>query len=548
MEGDPMFGLSASSCLLPVSLSFVLLAPALAWGQGTGTFFDSLNANPSSLIPITNTDYESTVLAGRFLESLLERNWDTYAWEPHLASKWEVSADGKQYTFTLDPAARFWDGSPVTAEDVKFSFDLIFMPGVLSAAAKPALDKVEKAEVLGKDKVRFSVKELYYKNLDVLAGLTIFQKKHYSQLYAKDKTLTKAEVTKDVLGTNQWEIEKWQDSQQVVLKRRENYWAKAKRIQQGRWNVDRYIYKIIQDDSVEFETFRKGELSYLGLTPKQWTLQAKGPEFETRIQKVQAKNLNAKGYSFVGWNNNHPILGNKDVRWALSHLMDIRKWNKRFDFDLTEPTIGPYSPKSEEHDPSLQAVAFDLKEARKRLAAAGWTQAGKDGFLVKDGKSLEITILYPTQAKSSYEPPLTDFKNQAAKVGVKILLKPMEWTSFTKLLDDRNFDAVVLAWTREIDGDLKQIWHSQSEKDKGSNFISYKNPEVDKTIDQHRITLDRAKRVELARKLQKLIYEDQPYSFMSEGKFSLYAHQKNIEKQKDTFPYTIGVNSWKIKP
>jgi microcin C transport system substrate-binding protein len=513
-----------------------------------GTFVDRLSANPISLFPPTNTDQNSTDVGGMFFENLLSRHWDSYDWKPELASAWEISKDGREFTFTLDPKARFWDGSPVTAEDVKFSYDLIFLEGADTVSLRPYYDQISKVEILSKSKIKFVVKDLYYKNFDVVAGLTIFQKKHYMELYKKDKTLAKAETTKVPMGTSQWRLERWDDNQQVILRRDPNYWAKDRLVQEGSWNHDRHVFRIIPDSSVHLESFRKGDLTMMGFTAKQWELQTKGKDFEEKIVKVKALNKAAMGYGYVAWNNDHPILGNKDVRWALSHCMDLNKWVQKLDFGLTEPTVGPYSPKMDEHDPSLKPVSFDLKAARKRLAAAGWTKPGADGFLTKDGKKLEITVLYPTQSKETAEPRLADFKNQAAKVGILINLKSLEWTSFSKLVDDKKFEGATLAWTRQIDGDLKQIWHSASIANNGSNFVSYKNPEVDATIDEHRRTLDHTKRIELARKLQKLISEDQPYSFWTERRFSLYGHQKNIIKEKDTYNYTIGQGFWRFAP
>ncbi|MFZ9521254.1 MAG: ABC transporter substrate-binding protein [Silvanigrellaceae bacterium] len=517
-----------------------------AQADRTGTFIESVSANPTSLFPLTNNDGEAAAVQDMFFETLLDRHWDSYDWMPSLASKWEISKDGKQFTFTLDKKAKFSDGSPVTADDVKFSYDIIFMKGVMCAHLRPYYSAIKKVEVLGADKVRFTAGEVYYKNFDVVATLTVFPKKHYMKLYEKDNSMTKAEVTKDPLGSGPWLIDKWDGNQQISFKRNPNYWNKDELIKQGRWNYDRYIYKVVQEEPVEFEMFRKGDLTFKGLIPKQWAKQTSGPEFKNKLVRVKAVNKSPTGYGYIGWNMKNPILANKDVRWALSHIADLKTWIGKIEYDMQEPTVGPYSVKSEQHDPTLKAVEFDLKKARERLTAAGWTKAGKGGILEKDGQRLELTIIYPQQSKETTEPKLVDFKQKAAKVGVSINLKAIDWTTFTKLLDDRKFDGAALGWSRDHDGDLKQIWHTDSINNKGSNFISYSNKEVDKLIDQHRATLDKNKRNEFARKLQRLIYEDQPYTFMTERLYSLYAHQMYVKKEKDTYNYTIGRAFWQI--
>jgi peptide/nickel transport system substrate-binding protein/microcin C transport system substrate-binding protein len=543
--------LSLSTLTSLIVPSVVMSLSATAWAastERTGTFIDSVSANPTSLFPLTNNDGEAQGVQNMFFESLLERHWDTFEWMPSIASKWEISSDGIQFTFTLDSKAKFSDGSPVTAEDVKFSYDLIFMKGVMCAHLRPYYSAIKKVEILAPDKIRFTAGDVYYKNFDVVAELTVFPKKHYLKLYEKDNSLTKAEATKDPLGSGQWLLEKWDGNQQISFRRNPNYWNKDELIKRGQWNYDRYIFKVIPEQNVEFEIFRKGDLTFKGLLPKQWVKQTNGPEFKSKIIKVKTVNKAPVGYGFIGWNFKNPILANKDVRWALSHVADLKTWISKIEYDMQEPTVGPYSVKSPQHDPSLKPVEFDLKKARERLAAAGWTKAGADGVLVKGGQRLELTIIYPQQAKETTEPKMVDFKQKAAKVGIAINLKPIDWTTFTKLLDDRKFDGAVLAWTRDYDGDLKQIWHSSSMGDKGSNFIGYSSPEVDALIDQHRKTLDSKKRNEIARQLQKTIYNDQPYTFMTERLYSLYAHQSYVKKERDTFNYTIGRSFWQILP
>lgn len=510
------------------------------------TFIESVSANPSSLFPLTNNDGEASAVVNMFFESLADRHWDTYDWIPSIASSWEISDDGKQFTFNINKDAKFSDGSPVTAEDVKFSFDLIFMKGVMAAHLRPYYSAIQKVEIINPQKIKFTVGDVYYKNFDVVAGLTVFPKAHYMKLYEKDNSMTKAEVTKDPLGSGMWLLEKWDGNQQIIFRRNPEYWNRAEMEKTGRWNYDRHIYKIVPEDSVEFEMFRKGDLTFKGLLPKQWTKQTDGPEFQSKLVKVQAINKAPTGYGYIGWNQKNPVLADRDVRWALSHLADLQTWIQKIDYGMAEPTVGPYSVKSEQHDPSLKPVEFSLEKARERLAAAGWTKAGAGGVLEKDGQRLELTIIFPQQAKETTEPKLVDFKQKAGKVGIAINLKAIDWTTFTKLLDDRKFDGAALGWSRDSDGDLKQIWHSESANNKGSNFISYSNPEVDKLIELHRATLDKPKRMEIAQQLQKLIYEDQPYTFLTERLYTLYAHQQYVKKERDTYAYTIGRAFWQI--
>jgi ABC-type transport system substrate-binding protein len=116
-----------------------------------------------------------------------------------------------------------------------------------------------------------------------------------------------------------------------------------------------------------------------------------------------------------------------------------------------------------------------------------------------------------------------------------------------KLIDERKFDAINLGWqVNSLENDPKQIFHSASMPSPGHNFVSYSNPALDKLIDQMRIQLDKKKRLKLFWKLSELIADDQPYTFLFNRKFSVYAHSARIKKAQDTLKYSIGSDTWSV--
>src|SRR3989344_5643248 len=179
----------------------------------------------------------------------------------------------------------------------------------------------------------------------------------------------------------------------------------------------------------------------------------------------------------------------------------------KFDYNLEEYATGPILVQSAYANREVHLVPYDPNEALKILNQAGWRDTDKDGLLDKviNGKKtkLSITIMEPTQEQMKY---LTIFKEDASKVGVEIGIKNIEWNSFVKLLDEKKFEAVRLAWGGgSVDIDLKQIWHTSSSQGAGSNFISYSNPEVDRLIEQSRKTYEKEQRIPLLQKAHALI-------------------------------------------
>ena len=114
-----------------------------------------------------------------------------------------------------------------------------------------------------------------------------------------------------------------------------------------------------------------------------------------------------------------------------------------------------------------------------------------------------------------------------------------------KAIDDRNIEMFAMGWgAGSIESDPKQIWHSSSDSKGGSNYGGYKNPEVDKLIEEGRAELDKAKRTKIFKKVYTLIAEDVPYIFMFNNKFDFYAMSNKVKSPVDTYRYGFGQSSW----
>ena len=120
-----------------------------------GTFATSLDAEPDSLNPLKSTDLYGAAIQSYCFDSLLQHNIQTYAYEPSLAIKWAVGPGGKYYTFWLRKDAKFTDGKPVTAADVKFSFDAFNNPKLADALNQVYFQNISRAKVLGPYEIRF---------------------------------------------------------------------------------------------------------------------------------------------------------------------------------------------------------------------------------------------------------------------------------------------------------------------------------------------------------------------------------------------------------
>jgi peptide/nickel transport system substrate-binding protein/microcin C transport system substrate-binding protein len=268
-----------------------------------------------------------------------------------------------------------------------------------------------------------------------------------------------------------------------------------------------------------------------------------GPEWGKTLIKVKTQNDAPKGFNFVGLNLTKELFKDVKVRRALAHLMNRDLMIEKFHYGMVEKTKAP-GLLSEYQSSNLKAIEFDSKKALALLKEAGWADSDSNGVLDKvlGGKKTDLAfdVMIATETWNRF---MTVFKEDAKKVGVDIRIKQVEWNTFQKLLDEKRYDSFVMAWGGGgTQWDPKQIWHSTS--DKGSNYVSYSNPEVDKIIDEARNTWDRSKRASMLKKVNEFIAADVPYIFLFNPKYTLYAHGSKIKKPKDTFRYGIGSSFW----
>lgn len=538
MKFSVLFSLILSSVLVVAAIP-KFAEPNIEAPKG-GNFVRSIGGEPPTVHPIMSTDTFASRVHDLTLDSLLERRVTDWEWAPRLAEKWEISKDGKVFTFTLRKNATWHDGKPVTAEDVKFSFEAVFEPKYQAAHLIPFLQSIEKMEVVDAHTIKAFAKEKYYKNFDVVASMSIIPKHVYSDVEKSRK------MTRTLVGSGPYVLSKFDRGQKIILKRNPN-WAPAQDAYfKGAFNFETIDFRFYKDENIEIERAKKGELDMIELRAESYTKKTSGGPWDKTLLKKKIENDAPKSYNFIGWNFRRDLFQDKNVRVALAHLMNREEINKKFMYGFSELATGPTFNRSEFASPNVKPLLFDTKKAQELLAASGWTDSDKDGTLDKEVKGQKVpfkfTMIYPNKDTEKY---WTLYQQDLKKAGINMELKYLEWNSFLKLIDEGNFDAATLAWgASDIDWDPKQIWHSSSAVVGGSNFINYKSAEVDKLIDDARLTLDKKKRVQLLQKVYEIVANDAPYVFLFNSKYGFYAHSKSIGMPGDTLRYNTGLNFW----
>lgn len=535
-------------------LVFLLILSCNQRPKKNSAFYLNLGGEPTGFNPISHSDnYKSKVKAYMF-ESLLSQDVETYEWKPHLATEWKVSKDKMKFSFKLREGVKWHDGKEMTAEDVKFSFDILFKDKFNTIPIRPYYEGLKEVKIIDKYNVEIIAKDKFWQNFERAAGLTIYPKHFYEQ----DKK--KSFFNKVVIGSGPYKLGLYSRGNRIVLERNKDWWGFQVEGQKE-WNFKKIVLRFVGDINVALEMLKKGSLDFDGFRAETYVKKAVGEMWGKSVHKVKTFNSTPKGYNFIGWNMKdpndpeqdihkkraHPILGDKRVRKALYHLVNRPLMIEKFEYNYSVPAVGPIYPQSPYHDKNLKPVQYDPKLSLKLLREAGWSDTDGDNILDKvvNGKKtkLAITILEPWEGFMRY---LTVFKEDAKKAGVEINIKLMEWNSFIKLLEERKFDACRLAWSAVVDWNPIQIWHSNSYKG-GSNFIGFSNKKADELMTKAKFIHDRAERIKLLNKVEKIIVDEHPYVWFSYKASTMYGYTNRIKREKDTYQYGIGNSFWDFK-
>lgn len=416
---------------------------------------------------------------------------------PGLAESWEVSPDGKIYTFKLNKAATWSDGKPVRAADVVFTLKKIVDPATQSAELAGFFEGLDLAQT---------------RPLDEHTVQVVFNQARASQSVAfniavlPEHIYGKGSMSRDLnwkaVGSGPYLLSKRQAGQEIQLIRRPDYWRRAP-------YIDRVIFKVLPDDSVSWTALKRGDLDESQITSDFWKLERNDPRVRDTMEIHRFYSL---GYNFIAWNNRDPILSDRAVRRAMTMALDRRKIINNLYHGTARLITGPFTPDQWAYNPEVKPIEYDLPGARKLLESAGWRDSNRDGVLDRDGKPLELEVLFQAGNAPSLQQGQI-LQSDLRSIGVRMNLTPLDSASLIPRVLGGKFQGVFLAWALDLDSDLFSLFHSSQFSPNGQNFVFYSNPEVDGLIEQGRVELDQQKRTEIFHRLHAILAEDQPYTW-----------------------------------
>lgn len=505
-------------------------------------------SDPENLNPVTSNDAGASNILGYIFESLMTRDPHTLELRPLIAEfQPDISKDKLRYTFRIRKDVHFQDGKPLAGEDVLFSLKVIKNQLVNAPFQRVYYDSIINAELLDDYTIRFTAREPYFLNDSVLGGIDVLPRHYYDpENLLKDTTIKQLNedsskygdqvklfaenfnknFNRNPMGSGPYKFESWKTGEEVALIRDPNYWGKDKKgIDQV--YLDKIKFRIINNMDAALVALKSENLDLIGLQPLQYTRQTDSAKFKANFKKVL---YFSPSYTYVGWNNDHPIFKDRKVRTAMTYLINRKQIIETILFGLGQVVDSPIYRFRPEYDTTLFSHSYNPDKALSLLKEAGWQDSDGDGILDKviDGKKTDFRFEIKFNSGNDVRKGIAlTIQDELKKHGIECRVKELDWTIFLDDVKNHKFDAIILGWQMSVNPpDDFQIWHSSQADNKGSNHISYKNKEVDRILEEYRREFVEQKRIQLYRQFQRIVNEDQAYTFLYMPKSAVAYHNR----------------------
>jgi ABC-type transport system substrate-binding protein len=427
--------------------------------------------------------------------------------------------------FHLRPGVQFQDGHPVTAEDVRFTYEAIMNPQNLSPRLAD-YEPVKSVEVMDPLTVRVTYKYLYSPGLStwemgilpehLLNPEALRKEATRRGMDPKKFTLRDSDFNRHPVGSGSFRFREWKSGQYITLDRFMDYW-------EGPPNYQKYAYRVISDILTQEMEFYAGTLDSYAVPP----FQVRRLENDPKYQHFSGLSF---GYTYIGYNMRREPFKDRRVRTALGMAINVNQIIKYVLYGQGKRITGPFPEQTDFYDRDVKPLPYDPQGALKLLAEAGWTK-GPDGWLQKDGKRLQFTLI-TNQGNNIRKAILAVAQDSWRQIGIDVQTDVLEWAVFIReRVEKHDFDALVLGWVMGIEPDLYQIWHSSQTHANQLNFVGFKNMEADALILKIRQEYNRKKQVEYCHQLHRIIAEEQPYTFLYVGKWTAILDKRIVVKE-----------------
>ena len=519
----------------------------LAKADTQGTLYLNLDGNPQNLNPIfASSGYEMRVESAIFEMPFTFNDKMEWKINPNWVDQYEESPDHTSAVLKLKPNLKWQDGAPLTAEDVVFSWQVICDDRVPCPAVKVGTSDVSECIAIDALTVKYVHKQAVPTakwNIE----FPIIPKHLYAKEREKNPDLKTGDyysnLNRNPVGCGMYKFKEWIANDKIVVERWEDY-PGPKPI------FKTIVFRLIADQNAQLLGFENGALDSVILTGDQFANQTtKSENFKKIGYKIKAEEWS---YGYIGWNmdGSNPFFNDVNVRRAMTHALNITQIIEKVYYNLTSPCLGVFHPESPMFNKDVKPLGYDLEKAKQLLEQAGWIADAQDGWRYKTVKGqktrFSFTLSIPQGTETSVK-IANFFQDDLRKIGVEMKTRTIEWATYMQQIRQHEFEANIAAWGTGTDPDTQwNLWRTEEYKT-GRNYGGYSNPRIDELFALGRKEFDPEKRKEIYKEIHKIIYEEQPYTFVAQRP-SLYAINKRIHgvqpSPRGIFDFDPGFMAW----
>jgi peptide/nickel transport system substrate-binding protein len=419
----------------------------------------------------------ASVTHSKIYEGLVGRDKNAEI-KPLLAKEWK-QLDDVTWEFKLRDDVKFHDGTAFNAEAVKTNFNRLLDPNVASPRAV-VFKMVKEVKVVDEFTVQFILSEPFSPLLSILAS-------HEGGIISP-KTIEKfgKNIINEPNGTGPFVFESWTPGQEIVFNKNNDYWG-------TKVKVDKVVYKVVPEETTRISMLETGEAHIAEplSVPMMTTVEASSAAEIYRSEGF--------GTEYIGFNFQQEPFNDIRVRKAISHAVEMDSIIKGVYNNVGKKANSLLGSKVFGYHPDMSAYEYNLNEAKKLLAEAGYPDGFETTLKTMDSKErINMAEVLQSQLKG---------------IGIKVNIEVLEYGTFIEAVNSGNSEMFILSWrnaTGDADYNQYNLFHTNSMGAAGNTFF-YSNKEVDQLIDAGRKEKDSNKRIELYAQAQELEMADAVY-------------------------------------
>lgn len=533
--------------ILFFSIQLILAQDNTCQVKEGGKLILSTTTGPKSFNPIVAKETSTTAITGLIFEGLTRINGVTQEVEPNLAKKWDVSEDGKTWTFYLREDVSWFDGEPFTADDVVFTFNqLIFNPEIETSARDIFMveGKIIEVKKIDRFTVRFNLSTKFAPFLRAM-GQSILPKHILEDVVEKGEFNYFWGINikpEQLIGTGPFKLKKYISGERIVLEKNKNYWRKSKEDCRLPY-LEELVYVIVQNQDVALLKFLEGEIDYVSLRGQDYPIlkpEEEGGNFTIYdVGPVLSSNfLVFNQNQKINLKTNQTYISSQKLSWfcqekfreAVSYAID-----RQAIIDIVFNGLGyrQYSPVPESagffHNPNVKKYNYNPQKSLQLLKTIGIYDRNQDGILEdKEGNQIKFNLFAP--ARSNQRRDIANIiRKDLEDIGIKVNFVPLAFNQIVAKLDSTySWDSILIGLTGGIEPHFgKNVWSSSGHLHmwypKQRQPATRWEAEIDKIFNKGVQVLDRDRRKILYGRWQEIVADKLPliYTVQSANIFAI---------------------------